>query len=70
MDLSILTKSMCGLEVQLLTIKHKLSNIINKDKDKKKKIIIINTRTHSGEASSSWVLDGMLMEICQSSSLE
>lgn len=37
---------MCGLDVQLLTIEHKLSQIIHKEK--KKRIIIINTRTHSG----------------------
>jgi hypothetical protein len=46
MDISILAKSMCGLDVQLVTIEHKLSKILNKEK--KKKIIIINTRTHSG----------------------
>ncbi len=30
-----------------------------------KKIIVINARTHAGEASSSWVLDGFLNSITQ-----
>jgi len=68
MNISILTKSMCGLDVQLITISHKLSNVINKEK--KKRIIIINTRTHPGETSSSWVLDGVLMEISQNLDIE
>jgi hypothetical protein len=52
---------MCGLDLNLITIQHKLSKMIHKDK--KKKFIIINTRTHSGETSSSWVLDGFLQGI-------
>jgi hypothetical protein len=34
--------------------------------EQQKRVIIINARTHSGEAASSWVLDGLLMELAQS----
>ena len=38
-----------------------MSKLIHENK--KKKFIIVNARTHSGESSSSWVLDGMLQGI-------
>ena len=37
---------------------------------RQKRFIIINTRTHSGETSSSWVLDGLLMEVAECRELE
>jgi murein tripeptide amidase MpaA len=37
---------------------------------RQKKFVIINTRTHSGEAASSWVLDGLLMEVGECRELE
>jgi hypothetical protein len=38
-----------------------MSKLIHEDK--KRKFIVINARTHSGESSSSWVLDGILQGI-------
>jgi murein tripeptide amidase MpaA len=58
---STLCKSMCGLDLQLLTVEHKMSRLASHQRQKR--FIIINTRTHSGEASASWVLDGLLMEL-------
>lgn len=52
---------MCGLDIPLVTVQHKMSKLIHETK--KKKFIIVNARTHSGESSSSWVLDGMLQGI-------
>lgn len=54
---------MCGLDLPLITIEHKMSKLVH---EQSKKVVIINARTHSGEAASSWVLDGLLMEISQS----
>ena len=55
---SKLGQSMCGVELHLLTIQHRLASMLNQSQ--KKKFIVINARTHSGEASCSWVLDGLL----------
>lgn len=59
-EVTAIGRSMCGLDIPLLTIEHQES--LPSDK----KFIIINTRTHSGEASSSWVLDGLLIELVSS----
>lgn len=56
---------MCGLDLPLITVQHR-SAILQQDK----RFVVINARTHSGEASSSWVLDGLLMELAGSSQVE
>jgi hypothetical protein len=48
---------MAGLDVKVIKIESKSNQIL---REKPKKIIAINARTHSGEASSSWVLDGLI----------
>ena len=63
---SILTKSLGGLDVLLLTINIKN---ISKSNLKKRKYIIINARTHPGETSSSWVLDGVLDSLVRDDSI-
>jgi murein tripeptide amidase MpaA len=59
---------MCGLDLQLINIEHKMVKLIHSTKDKK--FIVINARTHSGETSSSWVLDGLIEEISNSPMIE
>ena len=61
MVVSKLGQSMCGVDMQLLTIEHRLAGMLNDGQ--KKKFVIVNARTHSGEVSCSWVLDGLLAEL-------
>lgn len=55
---------MCGLDLPLLSVYHRMAELAHTHC--LKKYIIINARTHSGENSSSWVLDGLLKELVSS----
>ena len=52
---------MCGLDIHLLSVEP-----LQFQENKEKNFIIINTRTHAGETSCSWVLEGILEKISQS----
>lgn len=43
---------MCGLEIPFLTLEPNTKE--------EKKYIVVSARTHPGEFSSSWVMDGFL----------
>lgn len=55
---------MCGLDLPLLSASHRMADLVHSQAPRK--YIIINARTHSGENSSSWVLDGLLKELVSS----
>lgn len=50
---SNLVKSVCGLDVPLLTVSSKHQN-------EKKKYVVVMARSHPGESAGSWVVDGLL----------
>jgi predicted deacylase len=58
----VLCKTLTGLEVPLITVNHHATS-------KPHRYIIINARTHPGESSSSWVVDGLLSHLAASSLL-
>ncbi len=58
--MSTLCKTMCGLDLQVVTVEHRMAALVH---DRRRKFVIINARTHSGETPSSWVLDGCLREL-------
>jgi cytosolic carboxypeptidase protein 2/3 len=59
----VLCKTLTGLEVPLITVNGPAAS-------KPHRYIIINARTHPGESSASWVLDGLLRELSSSSILQ
>jgi hypothetical protein len=62
-EYSTLCKSLIGLDIPLITI--------NETKGRyNAPYIIINARTHPGETSASWVLDGFLEELSNSRYLQ
>jgi hypothetical protein len=56
-------RSMCGLDLPVISVKHCLSRLLQ---GQIRKFIVINARTHPGETSASWVLDGLLNELVNS----
>lgn len=57
-DLGELGRSSCGLDLPLLTVEHNMAKLVHAGAPKR--YVIVNARTHSGETSSSWVMDGLL----------
>jgi murein tripeptide amidase MpaA len=49
--------------MSLISASHAMANLLQKAP---KRFIVINARTHSGETSGSWVLDGFLKELVSS----
>lgn len=54
---SVAGRSVSGLDVSIIKIEPREDK---ETKKTKKKIIVVNARTHPGEASCSWVLDGLI----------
>ena len=59
-EVSNMIRSMCGLDIPLISVGHSMAKLVQNNK---KRFIIINARTHSGESSASWVMDGFLKEL-------
>ena len=61
-EYSVLCKSLAGIDVPLITINNPPLDQVDPHN-----FLILNARTHPGEASSSWVIDGLMRELTQSS---
>jgi|JI6StandDraft_1071083.scaffolds.fasta_scaffold38708_3 murein tripeptide amidase MpaA len=55
MDVDRTNKSICGLDIPILTITHN-----NFDESQPCNYIVVIARSHPGESASSWVINGML----------